>query len=247
MTGTFRSRPDLAKTAWESNRVGVWYGGWNAQEFEEALKRPTWQEQKDSLSQSACQRQLWGEVSWEHFNTCFRFRNISPTDWVYLYFDEALHFGRVKGALRTAQDQVFNLKNPSYPDGPPELFKYREVTEKKAFRVGQLPPSFLILRSAGRGNVYQHRNSYWHLVNMLADCQNESEVWDRFGKLSVDQWLDWADDKTWEAVARLTSSSNATSFRLACELVARWLIWILSAAPVLAQEFWLNARNILPP
>jgi hypothetical protein len=129
-----------------------------------------------------------------------RFSKIEATDWVYVHFDNALHLARVRGALETSDSEVFNLKNSSFPDAPPELFKYRRISEKKSFRLGQLPPSFLILRSAGRNNVYEHSDSYWHLVKLLAECQTEAEVWERFRSLSLVDWLRWASDKTWEAV-----------------------------------------------
>lgn len=190
---------DVAKIAWESDRVGIWYGGWSAEEFEEALKRGSSDKQRAWLSQTAAQTKLF-EITPEYFNTCIRFKNIRSSDWIYVYFDDALHFARVNGPMETSDSEVFNLKNSTSPDEPPELFKYRKITEKKSFRLGQLPTSFLILRSAGRSNVYEHNNSYWHLVKMLAECDTESEVCERFRKLSLVEWLDWADDKTWEAI-----------------------------------------------
>jgi hypothetical protein len=188
---------DVSKLAWDNNMVGIWYGGWSVPEFNEALKRTTVAQQIAYLSQLPAQSKLF-ELGPREFNTCLRFSKIESTDWVYVYFDDALHFARVQGPLETSESELFNLKNSPY--GPPELFKYRHLSEKKSFRLGQLPPSFLILRSAGRNNVYEHNDSYWHLVKMLAESQTETEVWDRFQKLSIVEWLDWASDKTWEAV-----------------------------------------------
>lgn len=191
---------DVAKPAWESDKVGIWYGGWSAKDLEEALQKRTPKEQKDWLSNVAAQRQLF-EVTREFFNTVLRFRRIRELDWVYVYFDEALHFAHVTGPLESDADSGFNEKNPSFPSASPEVFKYRRIGSKKSFRLGRLPTSFLILRSAGRSNVYEHRTSYWHLVKMLAECNDESAVCERFRGLSLSEWLDWADDKTWEAIS----------------------------------------------
>jgi hypothetical protein len=188
---------DVSKLAWDSSFVGIWYGGWSAPEFNEALKQTTVAQQIAHLSQLPAQSKLY-ELGPREFNTCLRFSKIDPNDWVYVYFDDALHFARVQGPLETSESEVFNLK--SSPDGPPELFKYRRISEKKSFRLGQLPLSFLILRSAGRNNVYEHSDSYRQLVKMLAESQTETEVWDRFHKLSIVEWLKLASDKTWEAV-----------------------------------------------
>jgi len=190
---------DVSKLAWENDIVGIWYGGWSVLEFDEALRHKTIAQQIAHLSQSPAQSKLF-EIGPREFNTCLRFSKIEPTDWVYVYFDDALHFARVQGDLETSDSEVFNLKNSSFPDAPPELFKYRRITEKKSFRLGQLPPSFLILRSAGRNNVYEHSDSYWHLVKLLAECRTEAEVCERFRSLSLVDWLSWASDKTWEAI-----------------------------------------------
>jgi len=190
---------DVAKLAWESGKVGIWYGGWTAKDLEEALQKGTPDEQKDWLSNVPAQRQLF-EVTWGFFKTSLRFRRIRELDWVYVYFDEALHFAHVTGPLESDAHSELNEKNPSFPSAPPEVFKYRRIGDKKSFRLGRLPTSFLILRSAGRSNVYEHRTSYWHLVKMLAECKDESEVCERFRGLSLSEWLEWADDKTWEAI-----------------------------------------------
>ncbi len=190
---------DVAKPAWENDKVGIWYGGWSAKDLEEALQKGTPDEQRDWLSNVPAQRQLF-EVTWQFFDTSLRFKRIRELDWVYVYFDDALHFAHVTGPLESDGDSKFNEKNPSFPSAPPELFKYRSIGAKKSFRLGRLPASFLILRSAGRSNVYEHNNSYWHLVKMLAECEDESEVVERFRHLSLSEWLEWADDKTWEAI-----------------------------------------------
>ena len=88
---------DLSKSAWENNKVGIWYGGWSAEEFKQALSMATQLQQRESLSRSTAQNKLW-PLSPSDFSTCLRFNNISDSDWIYVYFNEALHFARVEGA-----------------------------------------------------------------------------------------------------------------------------------------------------
>ena len=164
------------------------------------MHRSNPKDQREFLSQTPAQSKLW-KLSASELSTCKRFTEIKPRDWAYVYFGESLHFARVQGPLETSDSELFNLKNPHFPDGPRELFKFRRLYGKKSFRLGLLPTSFLILRSAGRSNVYEHSNSYWHLVKMLADSSDEAEVCERFRGLSVYDWLDWAGDKTWESIS----------------------------------------------
>lgn len=192
---------DVTRSAWEKDIVGIWFGGWNAEEFAAAMQKSTVNEQRAYLSQSPAQSRLFS-LSAKDFNTCLKFNSIASTDWVYVYFDEAFHFARVNAKMETSCSEAFNFKNAAFPDSPPELFKYRRITEKKSFKLGQLPTPFLILRSAGRSNVvHEHNDSYWILVKMLAGCSSEAEVCEKFGNLSLNEWLDLANDKTWEAIS----------------------------------------------
>lgn len=181
----------LEKDAWRKNEVGLWYGAWTAADLEAALLSP---DPAKHLSNLPEQRQVgWPDptITPAYFGTIRRFRKMEKADWVWVYYDGALHFAHPCEDL--TDDPEFNRKR--------EKFKVRSVTEKKSFRLSQLPNSFLLLPSAGRGNIHElDANGMRPLLAILAGSCDEEEARSRIEQLPLSGWLDILGPKAWEAI-----------------------------------------------
>ncbi|WP_424946355.1 hypothetical protein [Candidatus Spongiihabitans sp.] len=197
--GKDASNCDHAKRAWEMGQVGVWYGAWSPEELDNAIEKRS-EEGKvtalEYLANTKRQKKLdWGESYPEKmFDTCWRFQDITENrDWVVVYFDDALHLGQLQGGIETNEDHDLNNDNG-------ELFHFRRLINKKCFPFTDLPDSFRLLTSAGRGNVHQHNDIYTRLLKLLAKNPNSEAVKDYFATLKTAEWLEFLGPTDWESL-----------------------------------------------
>src|ERR1035437_505161 len=157
---------DQTKAAWSRGEIGLWYGAWSAGDWNAALSAyPT--NPKQYLDQLEVQRRLW-PVSKQWVDTTRRFCGITDTDYVVVFFDGALHFGRVTSELRSDNEHPLNCGA--------ELFKFRTVSIRgEPFALDQLPDAFRLLPSAGRGNVFQYQDANQQLVELLRESARHEE------------------------------------------------------------------------
>lgn len=139
---------ERTREAWDRDEVGIWYGAWTAQDWQEAVQRcsdnPRWH-----LNSLAAQRDLGWEVTKGYADTAWRFADIAETDWVVVYLrdNQTIGLARLAGELSSDANHPLNTDT--------ELFKYCELKDKKTFAIGQLPDSYMLLGAQGRGNVHQ--------------------------------------------------------------------------------------------
>jgi hypothetical protein len=78
-----------------------------------------------------------------------------------------------------------------------ESFKYREICDKKTFKLSKLPDAYR-LPAQGRSNVYQFKSMREH-VRLLADHLNEDAINRAFGEKPFDELLDLLGASAWES------------------------------------------------
>lgn len=181
---------DVTKAAWRADLIGVWYGGWNADQFERTLEHDT-EDAAAALSKFNDDAGLGWKVKSRYVDTARRFWGISNDDWVFTYFDDAIHLARVESLVE-------RQPHPTFSRGL-ELFKFRRIGSKKMFSLGKLPDCFRLLSSAGQGNVHEV-GATRRLVKLLAESTTEQQVCEKFQGLSWDEWLDALGPHGWEAL-----------------------------------------------
>ncbi len=179
---------NLSAQAWAMDQVGIWYGAWEAKELRAALKIDN---PLSYLSNINAQHGLTWEVPSSFLNTAKRFDHIKSQDWVVVYFENALHLAHIKEGLASSQDHPLNRNG--------ELFKFRQITDKKSFSLNQLPDAFRLLSSAGRGNVFQFRNGR-RLIELLGQASTAADVTNILKAKSLDETLDLLGPTAWESV-----------------------------------------------
>jgi hypothetical protein len=185
----FGSEP-LEKQAWERDKIGIWYGAWQASDLKKALDS---HDPAGYLTGLPAQQNVgWPDPSiGAYYKTISRFVNIQECDWVWTCFDHRIHFGHASPEI--ADDPDFARKQ--------ETFKYRTIRDKKSFDLAYLPDSFLLLPSAGRSNVYQlNPEGQGKLINMLASAADQNEVTRKLSGLDLTALLDFLGPATWESV-----------------------------------------------
>jgi hypothetical protein len=192
----------LEADAWTENRVGIWYGAWTADDLKIAITKSD-VEGARWLSDTPHHHETLGwPVELRYFQTARRFSDISDNDWVYVYFDNALHFARVDGHIQSDQYDALNRDK--------EVLKFLHLREetRKSFslsRLSDLLDSFRLLPQAGRGNVHEVKGTNRRLVALLAASMNEEEVAAKVIRIMrSDTWLtDWLaliGPSAWESV-----------------------------------------------
>lgn len=188
-----RFRPtgeDLTQEAWERGVVGIWYGAWCAKDLrsveglgaEEAAKR---------LSRLPSQKKLGKSIPSRFVNIARRFRDVGEEDWVFVYFNQAMHLGRASAGLR--QKPMLELNRNG------ELFKVKSVHDCKSFPLCDLPEAYRLLACAGRGTVHQIRQANM-FANLLAECRDSKSVWRKTAALGWEQWMPALGPKGWESL-----------------------------------------------
>jgi hypothetical protein len=184
----YDAREDLTRSAWEMNQVGIWYGAWGARELNAALKS---ENPLTHLSKVNAKRSLKWKVPASFLNNAKRFISIEARDWVVVYFDSTLHLAHIASELLSSRDHPLNRGA--------DIFKYREINAKKSFSLNRLPDAFRVLRSAGRGNVYQLRSG-GELIKLLGQASTERDVINRLTSIRLDKALELLGPTTWESV-----------------------------------------------
>ncbi len=179
---------ELSSEAWHRDVIGIWYGAWNADDFEKAVGEP---DPARRLSSLTAQIALGWGVSDAYVSTARRFWGIDEEDRVFTYFDGMIHLARVcSGVLRKPDPDLSRDGN---------LFKVRKITAKKSFALSRLPDSFRLLSSAGQSNVHEVPGTR-RLIELLAESATEEDVSRGFQALPWGEWLDALGPKGWESL-----------------------------------------------
>jgi hypothetical protein len=179
---------ELTREAWSRDEVGIWYGGWGARDWRAALDS---EEPLDYLSRINRKAGLDWDMPAHFFSLVERFVGIEASDWVLVYFDNALSLAHVCSEMRSAKDHPLNREG--------ETFKYRKIRSKKSFSLDCMPDAFRLLRAAGRGNVFQPRGC-GELVKLLGAASNEQEIGALLETKELDEFLDLLGPTSWESV-----------------------------------------------
>ena len=193
---------DYSKDAWEDDKVGIWYGAWEPEDLKNAialLEKGKKEEALKCMADTPKQKKLGWEYTKSFFDTCRRFKKIeAKKDWVWVYFgdEHELHLGQLKDAeIETDPKSQFKC------DGEP--FHFRHVINKKKFPLANLPDSYRLLPSAGRGNVHEHNDVYARLLKVLVECDDAKTVQRYYADLkrdNFDKWLDLLSPAEWESL-----------------------------------------------
>jgi hypothetical protein len=183
---------DYTEEAWDRNEVGLWYGGWAAEELEAGISNdPTRLEA--FLSSCPSQRALQWLVPKSFVQTVLRFREISTADWVLVY----LRGKREIGLARIASNIQSESDHPLNKGG--EIFKYRKIRDKKTFKIFRLPDAYQLLASQGRSNVYKLASMRLP-VKLLVESKTEHEVVNTLKNKPFDELLEFLGASAWESL-----------------------------------------------
>lgn len=182
------SSGDFSRRAWEKGVIGIWYGAWGPERFAPALKSPDPAKYLSSLPQ---QKKLGWEITSGYFSAARRFYALTEQDWVFTYFDDAIHLARIASGVLLKADAELSM------DG--ELFKVRRIKGKRSFSLSELPDCFRLLSSAGRGNIHEVHGTR-KLVELLASSDSERKVCERFAGLKWEDWLEALGPFGWESL-----------------------------------------------
>jgi hypothetical protein len=187
---------EFTRQAWDRNETGIWYGAWTPAELEAASSGSSTNGQIAAhLNTIKAQRDLGWEVSASYEGTARRFKNISDEDWMVLYLRDTqdIALAKVRGPLRSDPNHPLNQKCG-------ELFKYREICDKKTLKLSKLPDAYRLLPAQGQSNVHQFQ-SMWEHVRLLADHRNEDGINRAFIEKPFDELLDVLGASAWESFA----------------------------------------------
>jgi hypothetical protein len=145
---------------------------------------------KDYLNNLQSQRQLGCEVSRDYVNTALRFRNITAEDWVLVYFQNHLGLARVCDALTSSTVSALNVCD--------EVFKFRQIGDKKLFNLGELPDAYRLIPSQVRGNVHEY-DAMWRHVQLLADTDTPEQLWRTLRSKTFAELLEFFGALAWES------------------------------------------------
>jgi hypothetical protein len=187
---TYEAGDNVTKDAWEEGIVGIWYGAWNPEQFEKTLSLSK-SEATEILTKINIEAGLNWPIKGSYLDTARRFWRIAETDWVFTYFDDSIHLGRLASTVERVPHSTLTRNN--------ELFKYRRLASRKTFSLSKLPDCFRLLCSAGRGNVHEVPGTA-SLIELLAASDSESDVCARFRSLPWEEWLQVLGPHGWEAL-----------------------------------------------
>lgn len=183
-----KDNKDYSEDAWTRNEVGIWYGAWSAEDFEVARAHPN---PETILNQLPAQKVIPWPVKRKTVLMVQTFCDIKPTDWVYACFGEAIHFARIQGPLKSEENHPFHKNS--------ELWKYRQIVEKKSFKLSQLPAFYRLIPQAGRGNVFEPRDNYSDIIRILANSRNADDVARTFERMTDKERLKFLGPSEWES------------------------------------------------
>ena len=188
---------DYASKVWNEGFVGIWQGQWAPEDLYKASDscRPT----KGFVTGEALARALNelissrggpSDITDQGAGAALRFDEMEAGVWVFTFFDRTIHMAQIAGAELQVLSQ-FNYNG--------EIFKAKPILTKKNFRLADLPPSFLLLPSAGTGSVHKVP-SCSILLKLLVDHESASEVTAAFDALPWDMWIAALGPKGWESL-----------------------------------------------
>ncbi len=185
---------EVTKQAWQQHLIGIWYGGWGADDFRDAIGGSGSSNPIAYLAAVSAQQALrWNDGFPKQFlDTARRFWAITPEDWVFTYFEDAVHLAHVCSDVSSHPESEFNF------DG--EIFKYRTIADLKSFSLSKVPDSFRQLTMSGRSNVHEVPGVQT-LMEILAASKNEEEAAIRFSELEWDPLMNALGPGGWESLS----------------------------------------------
>jgi len=187
---------DFTEDGWDTGELGIWYGAWTPDQFEGAASA-------GDLNKLDKQKELGWDVTPAYFGTSIRFRDIAENDWVLVY----LRTRRCLGLAQLASPLLSSDSHFLNRDG--EVFKFRKITNKKFFRIDELPDAFQLLPAQGRSNVYELHSMQQH-VALLVNFDTPGEIFAHLKTLDLSALLDVLGPAGWETfcLAYLAATEN---------------------------------------
>lgn len=130
------------------------------------------------------------DITAEGARAALRFDELEVGAWVFTFFDRTIHLAQIAAANPVVLPQ-FNHNG--------EIFKAKPIKNPRAFRLAELPPSFLLLPAAGRGSVHEVP-SCSVLLQLLIGYESACEVTTAFDSLPWDTWIAALGPKGWESL-----------------------------------------------
>jgi hypothetical protein len=191
------SGEDFASEVWNAGFVGIWHGSWVPEDLysaSDSCRRAhgyvTPKALARALSDVMASKGSSSEIKREDAGAGLRFDELEVGTWVFTFFDRSIHMAQI-----AANDPVV-LRQFEHNG---ETFKAKPIKNQKAFRLDELPPSFLLLPSAGRVSVHKVP-SCTTLLNLLVDHKSPAEVASAFDSLPWDVWITALGPKGWESL-----------------------------------------------
>lgn len=188
---------DFASEVWNEGFVGIWHGKWAPDDLYEAsdsCRRTNGYVTPKALARALNEliesRGGPSDISAEGARAALRFDELDANEWVFTFYDRTIHLAQIAGVDPVVLSH-FNHNG--------EIFKAKPIKNKKAFRLDELPPSFLLLPSAGRGTVHAVP-SCSILLTLLTEHESVSEVTAAFDALPWDTWITALGPKGWESL-----------------------------------------------
>ena len=232
---------ERSEAAWDRSEVGIWYGAWTADDWRRAVaKHPSdpWQLLRDLPGQLA--------LGWDgavNVSVVRRFEGIGPHEWcmVYLRGRREIGLARLEPGMRSEDDHPLNQ---DYGDGRMEVFKYRRVSERKTFRVAELPDAYRLLAAQGRAGTVHRLHAMRDQVRLLARQPDEAGVKRALSALSFDDMIHALGPSAWESVCTaylvIEHGFVPTGLRTGSTLET---IDIIGRCLVTVRTYWPSARR----
>ncbi len=187
---------DFAADIWNAGFVGIWHGSWVPEDLyraSDSCRTNSYVRPKAlacALNEIMSSKGSSSKISQEGAGAALKFDELEIGAWVFTCFDRSINMAQIAAADPLVLSQ-FNHKG--------ETFKAKPIKNTRTFRLDELPPSFLLLPSAGRGSVHKVP-SCSALLKLLVDHESETEVAAAFDSLSWDAWITALGPKGWETL-----------------------------------------------
>jgi hypothetical protein len=176
---------DFTEDGWDAGELGIWYGAWTPDHLKSAASA-------DDLTNLDKQKELGWNVTPAYFGTSIRFRNIAENDWVLVYLKTRRCLGLAQLASPLLSSDLHSLNRNG------EVFKFRKITNKKLFRIDELPDAFQLLPAQGRSNVYELHSMQQH-VALLVKFDTSEAIFAHLKTLDLPELLDVLGSASWES------------------------------------------------
>ena len=190
-------RGDLSQEAWERAEVGVWYGGWSAEDWRQAQSLPE-RERVGLLTGVPHHVRLgWGPRL--NVDAVYRFDAIDPADWIVVYLAKRAELGLAQLEPGLFSDPAHPLNDEPAETGGQEQFKYRRLRNQKVFKVPDLPDAYHLMASQGRSNIYQLHGMRRH-VELLVSCADVGAVRVEMAAMPLPELVRFLGAIAWESL-----------------------------------------------